>query len=88
MRFPTIWYVLRAFASRLNVLCVKLLAEHYLEFLSVKGGCTGLSEYTLVKMPHGWIQRVAAQMGLKNWLCEINTFAANFIKICQEIKPV
>ena len=31
---------------------VKLLNEHHLEFLSLKGGCTGLSESTLVKMPH------------------------------------
>ena len=31
---------------------VKLLTEHRLEFVSLKGGCTGLSEYTLVKMPH------------------------------------
>ena len=30
----------------------KLLAEHRLEFVSLKGGCTGLSESTLVKMPH------------------------------------
>ena len=28
---------------------VKLLSEHHLEFLSLKGGCTGLSESTLVK---------------------------------------
>ena len=33
---------------------VKLLAEHHLEFLSLKGGPTGSSEYTLVKMPHCW----------------------------------
>ena len=31
---------------------VKLLTEHRLEFVSVKGGCTGLSESTLVNMPH------------------------------------
>ena len=31
---------------------VKLLTEHQLEFLSLKGGCTGSSESTLVKMPH------------------------------------
>ena len=31
---------------------VKQLTEHQLEFLSFKGGCTGLSESTLVKMPH------------------------------------
>ena len=33
---------------------VKLLTEHHLEFLSLKGGCTGASESTLVKMPHCW----------------------------------
>ena len=29
---------------------VKLLAEHHLEFLSLKEGCRGSSESTLVKM--------------------------------------
>ena len=33
---------------------VKLLTEHHLEFLSLKGGCRGLSESTHVKMPHCW----------------------------------
>ena len=31
---------------------VKLLTEHHLEFLSLKGGCTCSSESTHVKMPH------------------------------------
>ena len=31
---------------------VKLLTEHRLEFVSLKGGYTGSSESTLVKMPH------------------------------------
>ena len=39
---------------------VKLLTEHHLEFLSLKGACTGTSESTLVKMPHCWKSRVAA----------------------------
>ena len=30
---------------------VKLLTEHNLEFLSLKGGCRGSSESTHVKMP-------------------------------------
>ena len=30
---------------------VKLLTEHHLEFVSLKGGCTGSSESTLIKMP-------------------------------------
>ena len=33
---------------------VKLLTEHHLECLSLKGGCTGSSESTHVKMPHCW----------------------------------
>ena len=33
---------------------VKLLTEHHLEFLSLKGGCTGLPESRHVKMPHCW----------------------------------
>ena len=36
--------LIRAFASRLTILHVKLLAEHHLEFLSLKGGHTGSSE--------------------------------------------
>ena len=33
---------------------VNLLTEHHLEFQSLKGGCRGSSESTLVKMPHCW----------------------------------
>ena len=33
---------------------VKLLTEHNLEFLSLKGGCIGSSESTLVKLQHCW----------------------------------
>ena len=40
----------------------KLLTEHILEFLSLKRGCTGSSESTLVKMPHFWKSHVAAHM--------------------------
>ena len=41
---------------------VKLLTEHNLEFLSLKGGCRGSSESTLVKMPHCWKSHVTAQL--------------------------
>ena len=41
---------------------VKLLTEHNLELLSLKGGCTGSSESTLVKMPHYWKAHVAAHI--------------------------
>ena len=37
---------------------VKLLTEHHLESLSLKEGCTGLSESSLVKMPHCWKSHV------------------------------
>ena len=33
---------------------VKLLTKQHLEFLSLKGGCRGLSESTLVKMSNCW----------------------------------
>ena len=41
---------------------IKLLTEHHLEFLSLKGGCTGWSESILVKMPHYWKSHVAAHL--------------------------
>ena len=45
---------------------VKLLTEHHFEFLSLKGGYTGSSESTLVKMPHCWKSHVEAHMFLEN----------------------
>ena len=42
----------------------KLLTEHHLEFLRLKGGCTGSSESTLVKMPHCWKSHVTAHICL------------------------
>ena len=44
---------------------VKLMAEHHFEFLSLKGGCTGSSESTLVKMSHCWKSHVASQVCYK-----------------------
>ena len=43
-------------------LSVTLLTEHNLEFLNLKGGCTGSSESTHVKIPHCWKSRVEAQL--------------------------
>ena len=39
---------------------VKLLTEHRLEFLSLKRGCRGSSESTLVKMPRCWKSHATA----------------------------
>ena len=41
---------------------VKLLTEHHLEILRLKGGCTGSSESTHVKMPHCWKSHVTAHI--------------------------
>ena len=46
---------------------VKLLTEHHLEFLSLKGGCKGSSEPTLVKMSDCLKSHAAAQ--IKNNTC-------------------
>ena len=40
---------------------IKLLTKHHLELLSLKGGCTGSTESTVVKMLHCWKSRVTAQ---------------------------
>ena len=41
---------------------VKLLTEHHLAFLSLKGGCTGSSESTLVKMSNCWKSHAGAHL--------------------------
>ena len=40
----------------------KLLNEHHLEFLSLKGGCSGSSKSKLVKTPHCWKSHVTAHL--------------------------
>ena len=59
---------------------VKLLTEHHLEFLSVKGGCTDSSESTLVKIPHCWKSHVAAHFSLTGQL-PMHVLYSNFDKI-------
>ena len=41
---------------------IKLLTEHHLKLLSLKGCCTGSSESKLVKMPHSWKSHVKARI--------------------------
>ena len=50
---------------------VKLLTEHHLEFLSLKGGYTGSFESTLVKIPHCWKSHAAPH--IKLWLLELTS---------------
>ena len=54
---------------------VKLLTEHHSEFLSLKGGCIGSSESTLVKMPHCWNPQVTAQMYITEYPLQPYPFA-------------
>ena len=56
--------LIRAFANRKYSMSVKLLTEHHLEFLSLKGGCTGWSDSTHIKMPHCWKSHVTAHVSL------------------------
>ena len=78
MRFPTMWYLRPArlrsvcpyaqsdqshFKSLEYSLNVKLLTEHHLEFISLKGGCTDSSESIHVKMPH-WKSHVTSQISI------------------------
>ena len=44
---------------------VKLLTERHLEFLPLKGGCTGSPESTLVNMSNCWKSHALAQIKLK-----------------------
>ena len=44
-----------------NYMIVKLLTEHHLEFLRLKGGCRGSSESTHVKIPHCWKSHALAR---------------------------
>ena len=43
---------------------IKLLPEHRLEFLSLKGGCRSSSESTLVKMSNSWKSHAAAHKSI------------------------
>ena len=54
---------------------VELLTEHHLEFLTFKGGFTGSSESTLVKMPHCWKSHVVAHniLGYTRTSCTTET---------------
>ena len=45
---------------------IKLLTEYHLEFLSLKGGCRGSSESTLVKMSNCWKSHAGAHIRSSN----------------------
>ena len=94
MKFPTMWYVRPAKAqTSLRIpleysMNIKLLTEHHLEFLSLKGIYTGSSEPTLVQMPHCWKSQVTTHLSLSASHLQAQTL--NIILNADEItvKPV
>ena len=52
---------------------VKLLTEHHLEFLGLKGGCRGSSESTHVKIPFCRKSLALAQMALSLGMLEVGS---------------
>ena len=60
---------------------VKLLTEHNLEFLSLKGGCRGSSESILVKMPHCWKSYALAPLRPYTCMCRLIIFIQKYIHV-------
>ena len=58
---------------------VKLLTEHHLEFLRLKGGYRSLSESTHVKMPYCWKSDALAQLSFMD--VEYRLCNNNFVEI-------
>ena len=59
---------------------VKLLTERHLEFLSLKGSCTGSSESTLVKMSNCWKSHALAHIILPCYiLCSVKLYCHGFL---------
>ena len=65
---------------------IKLLTEHYLEFLSLKGGCRGSSESTPVKMPHCWKSHATTQIvcDSDSWFLGIHKGRLKFLYVQKE----
>ena len=57
----------------------KLLTEHHMEFLNLKGGCTCSSESIHVKMPHCWKSHVKAQLSI-TFTVRCNLFTLHIFK--------
>ena len=63
---------------------LKLLTEHDLELLSLKGDSTGSSESTHVKMPHCWKSHVFQPVQL-HYTCNITGWAENNVESDQMV---
>ena len=68
--------LIRAFASRLNIIWVL----HHLDFLSLKGGCTGSSESTLVKLSYCRKLHVSLQKNMKDITLKIYVYIYTILR--------
>ena len=59
---------------------VKLLTEYHFGFLSLKGGRTGSSESTHVKMPHCWKSHTLAQIYFVNASSQFSKYNQHNVK--------
>ena len=64
------------------------MTEQHLELLSFKGGCTGLSESTHVKMPHCWKSHDMAQIFTYLDLPLFSELLRQYTGICQPLPHV
>ena len=60
---------------------VKLLTKQHFEFLSLKGGCRGWSESTLVKLPHCLKSHVMAHIVRKISVIDYNVLINSVCKL-------
>ena len=60
---------------------VKLLTEHHLEFISLKGGCRGSSESTHVKMAHCWKSHALAHFKIFSYVAYTNYTSGEIFEI-------
>ena len=58
---------------------VKLLTEHHLEFLSLKGGCRGSPKSTLVKMLNCWKSHAVAHLIVKK-MCDADACTVHYVR--------
>ena len=64
---------------------VKLLTEQHLEFLILKGGCTGSFESTLVQIPHCWKSYVETRLSVVQQITQADSILDAFLQGLQDI---
>ena len=68
---------------------IKLLNRHHLEFLSLKGGYTGSSESTLIKMLHSWKSHVVAHLFLNGKIEKVlQNYSLPVVSVCTQLLSI